>query len=263
MLIRRPTIGTKPPLGLPNPGHPLIPYLVKWMDPSSRTLWMQDLGTLKTGIETASFPPTLQGTPTGMGLYCNNPFGSGVAFPWALGSQTSYLTLRMVFRTVAWTGPFTALFDSPTREAAWFFDTNGDASFSGGGSIFGFALTLTGLTPGADLRYDLVMSVGPNTSDVYVNGQLFSSTGSFFGLQTPSETWYFGSNPSGGTAPNYILETVQYFTKQLSAQEVFALYDPPTRWDLYWVPSTRVVFDLAAAAGGGKPWLYYATQMSR
>lgn len=37
----------------------------------------------------------------------------------------------------------------------------------------------------------------------------------------------------------------------ITPEEAWALYDPQTRWDLYWTPSTKVYAFLGASGGGG------------
>lgn len=47
-----------------------------------------------------------------------------------------------------------------------------------------------------------------------------------------------------------------------SAQEAWEYYDPDTRWDRYWVPSTRVFFTIPSAAtqSNAPRYLHYAKQ---
>lgn len=40
---------------------------------------------------------------------------------------------------------------------------------------------------------------------------------------------------------------VRIYGKALTAAEVRAIYDPETRWDLYWQPSRQTIFDIAAS----------------
>ena len=40
---------------------------------------------------------------------------------------------------------------------------------------------------------------------------------------------------------------VRIWSRRLSPADVWALYDPATRWDLYWQPGRRVFFDVGAA----------------
>lgn len=51
-----------------------------------------------------------------------------------------------------------------------------------------------------------------------------------------------GASPVQGQAHDLLV-----WTRTLSAGEVWSLYDPATRWDLYWVPGRRVFFDVGAA----------------
>jgi hypothetical protein len=49
------------------------------------------------------------------------------------------------------------------------------------------------------------------------------------------------------------------WNRALTAAEVWNLYDPATRWDLYWTPGRKIHFDLAASATGN-PWYAYRQQ---
>lgn len=62
-----------------------------------------------------------------------------------------------------------------------------------------------------------------------------------------------------GAAPSGVVFRANVWNRVLSLGEMWQTVDPQTRWDLYWQPSRTVYFDLAAT---GKPWHYYAQQMS-
>lgn len=48
------------------------------------------------------------------------------------------------------------------------------------------------------------------------------------------------------------------YNRALSDADIWQLYDPKTRWDLYAVPQRRSWVDAPAAAATGNPWNYYA-----
>jgi hypothetical protein len=64
-------------------------------------------------------------------------------------------------------------------------------------------------------------------------------------------TWAIGDDVdiSGRTFDGLIGEWRVYPQRAWTDQDVREAYALPTRWDLYWQPSRRVVFDVGAAAG--------------
>jgi hypothetical protein len=72
-----------------------------------------------------------------------------------------------------------------------------------------------------------------------------SGAGTRVGLLTNANAG-FPQGPSGGA---YVCDA-RLWNRALPPGEVWALYDPQTRWDLYWQPSTRIVFDISGGGGG-------------
>lgn len=89
-----------------------------------------------------------------------------------------------------------------------------------------------------------------------------SNGGTFSPTMAQFDTFYVGQSgfPSGDE--RYFSGDIwdaRVYRRALSASEVWSLYEPSTRWDLYWTPSTRVYEFFGASAGGGvAPWLYRA-----
>lgn len=69
-----------------------------------------------------------------------------------------------------------------------------------------------------------------------------------------------GSAPADTTTnfSGYIAHTA-IWNRALNPAQVWQLYDPATRWDLYWTPSSRVFFNL----GGAAPATAYKTEGRR
>lgn len=66
---------------------------------------------------------------------------------------------------------------------------------------------------------------------------------------TPSAGLYiFNCHGNALTPVGCGLADARVWNRRLSAAEIQALYDPATRWDLYWTPSSRTFFDIGAAA---------------
>lgn len=77
--------------------------------------------------------------------------------------------------------------------------------------------------------------------------------------------FYIGGQQAGSGAESRALTSGLFadfrcYNVALTPDALWSLYDPATRWDLYWVPSRRVFFDVGGAVATGKPYLYYAAQ---
>lgn len=122
--------------------------------------------------------------------------------------------------------------------------------FSDGGTTISSAATLVGRTRLITGTYDGA------TMRVYLDGVQATS-------QARTGTLNSGSDPIGLCGTNNNVQgwyaDFRVWDRALSAAEVWALYDPATRWDLYWVPGRTLYFDAGAAPPGGtaKPWLHY------
>lgn len=199
---------------------------------------------LRHGSLTAS--PRIAGIPNvGSGLYCTGGASLDIPSAWPVTSER--YSWRLVFTPRTWTGGFTAVLDGPSRQFSLFFDTSGNGSFLTGPG--GFMATGVGLTSGS--RWDLVVTNSNDTdARTWVNGrQVGAALPDDPGLGAVTETLSFGRNASGGgTDSDLVFESFQVWDRTLTAGEIWQLYDPATRWDLYRVPSTRVFFDVGGAA---------------
>jgi hypothetical protein len=94
------------------------------------------------------------------------------------------------------------------------------------------------------------------TYRIYVDGLLRGSSVDVSPVAT-SQKLLIGAVDASGSVVGHFGNDVGFITdarvygRALSAAEVWALYDPRTRWDLYWVPGRRVYGDLGAGGGGG------------
>lgn len=93
------------------------------------------------------------------------------------------------------------------------------------------------------------------TNRLYVNGvEATNNTNARDGTGTITRICVFtnshdsfltGNTPTGGTGA----ADMRVYNRPLAPSEVYALYDPSTRWDLCWTPlRSPVFFDMAAAA---------------
>lgn len=111
---------------------------------------------------------------------------------------------------------------------------------------------LTGANTYAKLKwhhYALVWNPGVGLYQ-YVDGVLDTSitASNTTGLRGTS-IWKLGTwNNVGFVGP---MADLRWYSRPFTANEVWALNDPATRWDLYWVPGRRVFFDVGAATASG------------
>ena len=99
---------------------------------------------------------------------------------------------------------------------------------------------------------------GRNTSSLWIDGKVAGS-GAGIGSAgaTPNTSGRYVQ--LGGIGLTARMADVRVYNRYLTDPEVYALYDPRTRWDLYWQPNKRIYHDLGAAAptGGQGPRTYY------
>lgn len=223
--------------------------LQSWVE-STAQHFLRDYGPLGL-VPTIVGSPTLVASPLGgVNLYYSGPGGGGTAtggfdLPQSgINLTNTFYTVRMVFTPVVWTPSYALLCDSASRNTSAFFFANGVVSYNGTWLTCGGLARVDGgfNTPfTAGSRYDIVMmstSVGGGaiSGKGYFNG-VFSALYNTGGGAMPafnSETVSFGSNPSGSsTGVSINFECIQQWNRQLTDEEVWRLYDPPTRWDLY------------------------------
>lgn len=101
----------------------------------------------------------------------------------------------------------------------------------------------------------LTWTANATSTNYYRNGVLAQTSANGCGTITAAgagESFYVGGQPSGTGAATIAVDAeladVRVYPFAATADQVWHLYDPATRWDLYWVPGRRVFFDVAAAA---------------
>jgi hypothetical protein len=156
----------------------------------------------------------------------------------------------------------------PMSIAAWLKlgNTSETHVITGAGGTFLFQLTVTPqfqftlsglfdafsstITTAITVPWHVVVTYDGTTVSFYLNGQLLSTSNnsSSPGTATP---FLFASSASGAgeSGATNAFADIRWYNRVLSAADVAALYAPATRWDLYWRPSSRVFFDVAAAGG--------------
>lgn len=128
---------------------------------------------------------------------------------------------------------------------------------------FNFGLNLFAEYPGASIN-----SATPNPLDVgkdYLLAVTWSKTGDSLRAYTNGIEWgsttglgTVSSAPTSGLLGNSVFDdplNAAYsdfwlFKRPLTAQDMWSLWEPSSRWDLYWVPGRRAFFDFGAASTG-------------
>lgn len=92
----------------------------------------------------------------------------------------------------------------------------------------------------------------------YRNGNAGSTVASTTPTMWQSQAWTFGANYSGfGTYFGACLHDLRVYNVEVAASTIRAMYDPSTKWDLYYQAGRRSVFLPAVAASGKIPRIMY------
>ncbi len=97
------------------------------------------------------------------------------------------------------------------------------------------------------------------------NGTVRQTSGSPSGTVGASDAPFFiGGEPSGTGGQSIAVEALfadfRIYNRALTDNELWQLYDPRSRWDLYYVPGRRVFFDTGAAAASRARQQYMVRQ---
>lgn len=95
----------------------------------------------------------------------------------------------------------------------------------------------------------MVLRVKSGTQDIINNAVVKgSATTAATGTSTTATTQLVIGSEDGAARIGAYIYDVRLYNRFLSDADVWSLYDPRTRWDLYQVRSRRIYFDIAAAA---------------
>lgn len=112
---------------------------------------------------------------------------------------------------------------------------------------------LSGLT--AAWQHLGVMFLASGSAIGYRNGNAGSTVASTTPLMWQSQAWTFGANYAGfGTYIGACIHDLRVYNVEVPDSTIRAMYDPSTRWDLYYQPGMRAYFLPAAVSGGPWPW---------
>lgn len=109
-------------------------------------------------------------------------------------------------------------------------------------------------TLSADVWYHGAVTYGDGTVTLYLNGL---PDGSGSSSQTFSSAGQLGIGRGSDQALIGSICDVRLYNRALGPGEIWQMYAPETRWELYRLPG-RMLY--AAAAGAGNPWYSYAQQ---
>lgn len=85
---------------------------------------------------------------------------------------------------------------------------------------------------------------------IYVDGKLETSDTYTSAAIQPNETFYIGDQPGNTEQVNGWLSDLRIYNRALSANEIYQLYDPATRWELYKPRKPIFVVSGPAVAAG-------------
>lgn len=111
----------------------------------------------------------------------------------------------------------------------------------------------SGLTIPTSVWALAAMTISSSAANVY----LFSPSGVVSASRTGSANaktltdWYVGNDfdvLASRAFDGWIGEWRVYANRVMTPNELWELYDPATRWDLYWTPGRRVFFDISSGA---------------
>jgi hypothetical protein len=245
-----------------NHGSSLSVGLASWIEPNAGS-FLKDNAPLNLACTTTSSPTLVANPLGGTGLYCTG--GSGFDLP-PSGidgiNLVGQVTQRLVFRPISWPGGFTVLTDDAARVNAAFLNTSGAVSFDGNWlSLINPPNSFT-----AGLRWDVVIRLTGNggistlINEGFLNGVKTGTggAGGASGLDFRTVTTSFGNNISGGGSnADCVYECVQQWTRGLTDEEIWRLYNSPTRWELYWTPSNRTFFHVPTGVTNTDPPVFF------
>lgn len=96
-------------------------------------------------------------------------------------------------------------------------------------------LSTCGTTISNGVLYHVAATWDGTTAQLYVNGVQKSSSTPGGTTSTSTNNWTIGAQPGGGEGWDGLIADVRLYNVALTANEVFQLYAPQTRWDLYLV----------------------------
>lgn len=89
---------------------------------------------------------------------------------------------------------------------------------------------------------------GGGTINLYVDGVRDATGGVDGSVASTCDLQWGNYNSSTGTPNDIQVADCRFYGRALDAEEIYTLWDPKSRWDLYWQPSSRAFLDLGAAA---------------
>lgn len=120
-----------------------------------------------------------------------------------------------------------------------------------------------GLTIGTGVHH-VAITCGSGGASMYLDGRRVYAPDGSANMIAPSAGWMIHASDGGGNCSAPIgcgVADARVVNYEWSPAEVWALYAPSTRWDLYYVPGRRIYFDVGAASGFKPFWASRSNQI--
>lgn len=221
---------------------------------------------LVRGVKLVSTSSTLQGSPLGSTgpSFTTTGGGAQVQCPTALRLAVP-ITIDAWFTWVGTPGLFSGIFGVD-------YDTTGSSPYTcyilalDGASPQHYALdwndgasitqAISSTTITSNVPQHLLGTINAGDQRLYLNGVQIASAGSSAGIAYGSSApLHMANNTSGTIASNMVFLGGHIWNRAFSAIDAWRMYDPATRWDLCWVPSTKVYFNAPATSTGHQQFL--------
>jgi hypothetical protein len=206
----------------------------------------------------ASGTPTLSGAAIG-GLALTGANSNTNSLEAAFHPAFASLRVFTVSAWVRWDGDTTSyggiLTNYNPNPGFYFRRQNGGDKFQLGNAAGSADYTSTTAIPSG--RWAHVLGTiydrgdGFQNADLYLDGRLDSSTGLTAPTGTSTDSLRIANDYVAGSSRGWggQVADIRLYGRGMVASEVWTLYDPQTRWDLYWQPSARVFFDVTVGGG--------------
>lgn len=230
----------------------------QWLDdlflPLSLDASGRDFGRYRVVREVRGTAPSFQPSPWPLGSAFRSVSGGCYSYG---GNPTD--TYQTNFTIAFW---FRTRDTAQTNKYLLERDRNGLSIIYGyvANSIEVFSTFYTGSDPrtGSQITVDdtlwhhIAYTYDGSTWAGYKDGQQVFSTARTFSMpNTASARINIGNNDDLNANPDVELAHVLMRPVAMPAAAIWQLWEPNTRWDLYWVPGRTLYLDLAAGGGGG------------
>jgi hypothetical protein len=209
--------------------------------------------------EGSAAPNLAPGAGLGLGWQCPSGVNYGASYPFTDAGTARTIAFWLVITT-----------DGGVNSLV--FEWNNDAGSGGdsfnlrlNASLFRWAVSSAVIidgttTPVVNVPYLIVLRTVSSTSrQIFVNGVQEATVATANSASMASAEFHVRNSGANGV----ILYDVKVWQRDLSDGEIYALYAPETRWDLYGVRDAPLWMPKAAAVGGGSAFPHHYYQQMR